>query len=139
MRALLFAVMGVILAGCVSYETPSRDELGRYVIHMETIDRFLPGNASVPPGATVVWENDAPAQPAGFRCPVPGQPRSPLCHDVAVEQGDTVLGTSWNETRKNYFVAPGESWAFTFTTAGVYQVYCHTHHELGMVSTVRVG
>ena len=122
---LLLALASWALAGCSAdpYVVPGQDEAGRYVIHLTAANRFDPSHAKVPVGATVAWVVDAGA------------------HDVNADDGSFSSNTG-RPLDANGHVAllqAGESFNHTFAEAGSWHYWCHTHHELDMEGTIRVG
>jgi plastocyanin len=127
---LLLAALAaaVLLAGCATPGVvPPRDAAGRYVVRMESSLVFAPAEVRVPVGATVVWVNNGT-----------------VAHDVSGYEGDPpradrpefFAADGQGLTR---FLAPGESYEHTFTRAGTWTVWCHTHHEERMKGRVHVG
>jgi plastocyanin len=120
MKAVLVALLlsSVLLAGCSGSggaRVPEQDGEGRYVIHMSAGNKFVPANAQVPAGATVVWVHDG------------GAP-----HDVQAEDRSFSSGPAGGLTS-------GEEWAHTFNQTGTFTYYCHVHHGSGMSATLTVG
>lgn len=113
---LLALAASLLLAGCTQSGHPSvpeQDEQGRYVIHMTASNRFSPGEAEVPVGATVVWVTDGGV------------------HDVTSKDG-----TFRSEDRT---LSVGESYSFTFAEEGTYPYQCDLHQSQGMKGTIHVG
>jgi plastocyanin len=76
---------------------------------------FLPGDAFVPAGTTVVFTNlDAEE------------------HDVVPNDPNFSLDMSFFSP----VIAPGESWAFTFTVPGTYAYMCDLHANMTGTLTV---
>jgi plastocyanin len=71
---------------------------------------FTPARLEVKPGTTVVWTN-----------------RSPVPHTVTGDDG------RWGSP----LLEPGQSWSYTFTTAGSYPFHCAPHPFMKGVVTVR--
>src|SRR5688572_25241868 len=82
--------------------------------------RFTPANLTINVGDTVTWNN---AQ--GF-------------HDTVSGSSGVPSGV-WNSNNQfRRLMMPGESFSFTFNTAGTFPYYCTPHWTLGMVGTIRV-
>ncbi|MHB1260546.1 MAG: cupredoxin domain-containing protein [Thermoplasmatota archaeon] len=132
--ALLGIVAAVAFAGCSASSppgtTPPQDAEGRYVISMTSALTFDPAIAEVPVGATVVWRNDS----EGIVHDVAGYEGDPIKEDVeafsSFRQPPDGLGRP---------IAPGEDFTHTFSAAGDWTTWCHTHHEQGMKGVVRVS
>lgn len=121
MKALvaLPVLLMVALAGCGGAPQPvepDQDAEGRYVIHMNAANRFVPSLAKVPVGATVVWVNDGGV------------------HDVTADDG------SWSSAQAYPSKVPvGSSFEHTFTEAGTVAYHCELHRSSGMVAELVVG
>ncbi len=104
------------LAGCSGgpasdFVTPEQDEEGRYVIKMTSGLRFIPANAEVPAGSTVVWVHEG----GGL-------------HDTEAEDG------SW----KSGLLDQGEEYEITLDATGSYTYWCNPHRASGMSGVLRV-
>lgn len=122
MRAL-FAVsaLALVLAGCASstaqdFPAPAVDSQGRYEITANSQNQFLPAEAQVPVGATVIWRVSA----GGF-------------HDVNSKSGPEPFSSDAQYPSK---MRGNDTFEFTFTKAGTYQYYCKVHE--GMMSATLV-
>ena len=76
---------------------------------------FLPGDAFVPAGTTGVFTNLDPEE-----------------HDVVPSDPRFSLDMGFFSP----IIAPGESWAFTFTVPGTYEYMCDLHANMTAVLTV---
>lgn len=120
---LAAALVSLALTGCgddvatAGLPTPSL-ERGKYTIHLVSGNVFLPANASVPVGATVLWIADA------------GE------HDVT--EGDGVNGT-WSSDHVGPKLTRGDRYERQFTEPGVVRYRCTLHESEGMVGTLTVG
>ena len=113
---LATALLTLALAGCSGGSdgpvTPTTDAEGRYVIQMAASgNRFLPQDAEVPVGATVVWQNEG-ATP----------------HNVIADDGSFSSGSD--------LVNEGEEFEHEFAAAGTVAYRCHLH--AGMAGTLTV-
>ena len=75
---------------------------------------FAPASLSVPAGSTVTWTNDDTAP-----------------HDVKTTSGPLAIHSP--------MLNKGESWSFTFTTAGSYGYVCTVHPDMTAGITVRAA
>lgn len=82
--------------------------------------KFEPPNLTINVGDTVTWNNIG-----GLHDTVSGSSGVP-----------SGVWNSNNQFRRLMF--PGESFSFTFTTAGNFPYYCTPHWTIGMVGTIRV-
>ncbi len=118
-RGMLLATLllaAVALAGCSGgpaqdFVTPDQDDEGRYVIRMTSGLRFVPENAQVPAGSTVVWVHEG----GGL-------------HDTRSEDG------LWSSA----LLDEGEEYEFTFDDAGEHEYFCNPHRSSGMIGVIRV-
>lgn len=123
----LAAVLAVALSGCGAPAQPPAKE--HITVHMTDQDSFDPNVLTVAVGSTVTWLNVAPTQPSGFDCRTAAD-ANPYCHDVDVWLGsDLEVKSSYNQSRHTSLLSPGESWSYTFTQPGDYEVFCHVHHD----------
>ena len=119
---LLLALALTVLAGC-GYLPEESD--GSYTIHLTQDNKFAPDSGRVPAGATVRFVIDG-----GF-------------HDVSVHVDDgPALRSSKDPTAEGgagkVTIGPGESWTTTFPDKGDFLIWCHTHHEEGMMMELKV-
>ncbi len=125
------ALVAVMSAGCsssVQGVVPEQDALGRYVIHMTNNLTFSPAEAKVPPGARVVWINDATVEHDvnGYAGDPAGE-RTEFSSSLVPPHGDgRILG-------------PGAEYEHVFPAAGTWTIWCHAHHEERMKGLVHVG
>lgn len=114
----LLLLSALLLAGCSGSggagKVPEQDSQGRYVIHMTAGNQFVPANAKVPAGSTVVWIHDG------------GAP-----HDVQADDESFSSG-------RHGGLSDGMSFAHTFNETGSFPYYCHIHMGSGMKGTVTV-
>lgn len=120
----LLLLASLALAGCSGDPgvVPDQDDEGRYVIHLTADNRFEPADARVPVGATVAWQVDGGA------------------HDINEEDGAFSSADTGQKDANGYplLLQPGQNWTHTFTEAGTYTYWCHTHHEYGMKGVLAV-
>lgn len=118
---LLAGLAAFLLAGCGGAsptQTPPMED-GKYVIHLTAANRFVPMEATVPAGATVVWASDA-----GL-------------HDVT--EGASGSEPAWSsDADLGHKMMPGERYERTFGTPGVVQYRCVVHASSGMTGTLTV-
>lgn len=107
-------------AGCTDggngddgFETPEQDAEGRYIIHMEN-NKFVPAQAKVPVGSTVVWIMEEGS------------------HNV-VPDGHSEWEASTVSSSK------GEHHEATLDTAGTFDYHCQPHQSLGMKGSIKVA
>lgn len=126
----LSALLALLLAGCSggssSGVVPQQDSQGRYVIHMTDDLRFVPAEARVPLGATIVWVND-----------------SAVDHDVNAFHGSDEQPTFSSSLEPPHgdglSLGPGTEYPHAMEKAGKWTIWCHRHHEEDMQATVHVG
>lgn len=116
---LVLAAASLLLAGCSGgaggAQVPDQDDEGRYVIHMTSGNRFVPADAKVPAGATVVWVNDGGV------------------HDV------TAHDESWSSDKDlGRKIQAGQEYERTFDAAGEVEYHCAIHASTGMAGTLHV-
>lgn len=95
------------------FETPEQDAEGRYIIRIEN-NKFVPAQASVPVGATVVWML------------MEGS------HNVAPDGH-----SQWSASTVSS--ATGEHHEATLDTPGTYGYFCQPHQSLGMKGSIKVA
>lgn len=120
---LVVALISLALAGCSGEATTDGAptpplERGKYTIHLVSGNVFLPANASVPVGATVIWIADA------------GE------HDVT--EGGGANGT-WSSDHVGQKLTRGDRYERQFTEPAVVRYRCTLHESEGMVGTLTVG
>lgn len=117
-------LVGLPLAGCAddvptaSVVTPLEQD-GKFVIHLVSGNVFLPANATIPAGATVVWIADA-----GM-------------HDVTEgRMGEN--GTWGSDLELQGKMTRGARYERTFNETGLVEFRCLMHEGVGMVGTLNV-
>jgi amicyanin len=98
--ALLLVLALVALLSAV----PGQASAATYRVTMQGY-AFAPATLSVPAGSTVTWTNQDTAP-----------------HDVKTTSGPVQIHSP--------MLNKGESWSFTFTTAGSYAYYCTVHPNM---------
>lgn len=118
------ALAGLVLAGCTgdaptaSVPTPFQED-GKYTIHLVSGNVFLPADATVPVGSTVVWIADA------------GE------HDVT--EGHAGRNGTWgSDLELEGKMTRGVRYERTFNEVGLVQYRCLLHEAEGMVGTLNV-
>ena len=116
----------VAVAGCVGGDGPTRVRMAGVA--------FDPDRVTVPVGGTVEWVNEGR-----------------LDHTVTAYEDRLPAGAAYfasggfaseaatREDLADGFVAPGETYAHTFETAGDHPYYCIPHEASGMTGVVVVG
>ena len=112
--ALLSLTSLVLLAGCgtPAAKAPPMDSEGRYVIELTSGNKFNPATATVPQGATVVWEH------------MGGAP-----HDVHAKDGSFSSGPIGG-------LEEGDEFPHQFNETGSFPYECRVH--AGMTGTLTV-
>lgn len=82
---------------------------------------FEPENVLVSIGGTVTWTNTSSVEP----------------HTATGDEPNRPTGFNSGSLPRKW-MRPGESFEFTFTSAGVFHYHCVLHQSLGMVGTVSV-
>lgn len=99
----------LVLAGCASTGpnmlAPQAD--GTYLITLTEGNQFLPGAGTVPVNASVVFQSKG-------------------THDVAISGPESATSGPVGGLKS------GQSWSFTFTKPGTYDIVCHYHESVGM-------
>lgn len=91
---------------------------------------YNPVDITVPVGTTVTWVNE---DSVGHTV-TEGDPNSPKAANLRVfdSSGEALTG-------KVALIGPGQSWSYTFTTAGTYQYYCIVHpYMTGQITVTSV-
>jgi plastocyanin len=120
------ALVALLLAGCG--DAPGNKGVvlqsnaeGKYEIHLKSGAMFLPKDAKVPVGATVVWVSD-----------------DNTAHDVTSSNGDWSSDDPPAEGGLGQKMSQGDRYERTFPTAGTYGYVCRIHSP-GMTGTLTVG
>lgn len=124
MKAILVAALflSLTLAGCGGAPepvVPEQDAEGRYVIHLNAANRFVPAFAKVPVGATVLWVNDGGV------------------HDVTADD-DSWSSDDAAPAGLGQKIGAGQSYQHTFTAAGEVAYHCALHRSSGMTGKLIV-
>ncbi|WP_330288432.1 cupredoxin domain-containing protein [Streptomyces sp. NBC_00576] len=103
-RAALRLVLAVLALVALLSAAPGQASAATYRVTMQGY-AFAPATLSVPAGSTVTWTNQDTAP-----------------HDVKTTSGPVQIHSP--------MLNKGESWSFTFTTAGSYAYYCTVHPNM---------
>ncbi|MEH0419219.1 cupredoxin domain-containing protein [Streptomyces sp. B21-083] len=103
-RAALRVVLAVLALVALLSAAPGQASAATYRVTMQGY-AFAPATLSVPAGSTVTWTNQDTAP-----------------HDVKTTSGPVQIHSP--------MLNKGESWSFTFTTAGSYAYYCTVHPNM---------
>jgi len=85
---------------------------------------FVPDELSIAAGDTVLWTNTSPGN-------IPHTATADSRADRRAGFNSGSLPSSW--------LRPGDTFEFTFTSAGTFPYHCNIHDDLGMVGTITVG
>uniref|UniRef100_A0AAU2A6W8 Cupredoxin domain-containing protein n=1 Tax=Streptomyces sp. NBC_00093 TaxID=2975649 RepID=A0AAU2A6W8_9ACTN len=107
-RAALVPVLALV---ALLLALPGQASAATYRVTMQGYD-FAPATLTVPAGSTVTWTNQDTAP-----------------HDVKTTSGPVQIHSP--------MLDKGESWSFTFTTAGSYAYYCTVHPNMTAGITVQ--
>lgn len=108
---------------------PAQSSVVRF-LHGTTLD----ATTTIPVGTTLTWHNISQF-PHTVTFPIAGQPAPPGDPAQPATGGTTYDGTALVNSG---VIAPGASFALTFTKAGTYTYYCLFHDDEGMIGTVVV-
>lgn len=119
------ALVALLLSGCG--DAPGNKGValqanteGKYEVHLKSGAMFLPREATVPVGATVVWVSD-----------------DNVAHDVTASDGSWSSDDPPAEGGLGQKMSQGDRYERTFATAGTYQYFCRIHSP-GMAATLTV-
>ncbi|WP_308298892.1 cupredoxin family copper-binding protein [Streptomyces sp. GESEQ-35] len=114
MKAARWAALSAVLAlVTLLMAVPGEASAATYRVTMQGY-AFSPANLTVPAGSTVTWTNQDTAP-----------------HDVKTTSGPVSIHSP--------MLDKGESWSFTFGTAGAYGYYCTVHPDMTAGITVRAA
>src|SRR5215510_1922334 len=85
---------------------------------------FVPDDLTVAVGDTVLWTNTSPGN---------------IPHTATADsRADRRAGFNSGSVPRQY-LHPGDTFEFTFTSAGTFPYHCVIHDDIGMVGTINVG
>ncbi|MEV6169563.1 cupredoxin family copper-binding protein [Streptomyces sp. NPDC051954] len=115
MRTARWAALpaAVLALAALPVAVPGEASAATYRVTMQGY-AFSPANLTVPAGSTVTWTNQDTAP-----------------HDVKTTSGPVSIHSP--------MLDKGESWSFTFGTAGAYGYYCTVHPDMTAGITVRAA